>query len=133
MANATIVGDRDLSVYDQFVPDAGEDRVERGAKPFGSVEAVAADQPQGAAPVQDRDQPVPIVLDLVQPPVADWRLSARCHECQVDAGRQASGICAGGDAYSPSVQLRVVSSHFVSRTIVGVAQYSRVSPVYLFH
>jgi hypothetical protein len=75
MGDAALVGHGDLAVEDEF-PAEGGHRRERRAEEVGPVVAVAADQPQPAGAVDDRDQPVPVMLQLVQPSVAGGGLAA---------------------------------------------------------
>ena len=47
-----------------------EHRLKRRAEGGGSIEAVVADQPEGAGTIEDRNQPMAVMFDLVQPAVA---------------------------------------------------------------
>ena len=60
----------------------------RGAEQRGAIVAVSGDQLQPTAPVQDGDNPVAIMLDLVQPVVAFRRPNGwRCYS-ETDTARQ---------------------------------------------
>jgi hypothetical protein len=63
----------DLAVEHHRAAEAGE-RVERRSEEFCAVVPIAAQKPQGAPTVRNRDEAMPIDLDLVQPAVAGRRL-----------------------------------------------------------
>ena len=63
---ATLVGYGDLAVEDHRGQSGGGERPKGFAKHRGAVVAVAADERDVAA-ADDREQPVAIMLDLVQP------------------------------------------------------------------
>jgi hypothetical protein len=75
MGDAALIGHRDLAVEDQRRQAGGGELVERFAEQRGAVVTVAADQLEVIA-TDDRQQPVPVMLDLVQPALAVGRLGA---------------------------------------------------------
>jgi hypothetical protein len=81
MRNATVVGHGNLAVDDQFA-SGGNERGKGRAEGFGPVIPVAADQRQTAAGFDNGDQPVAVVLDLVQPALAIRRRGARLDDLQ---------------------------------------------------
>jgi len=85
MRDAAIVGHGDFAVDHQLMSGGGE-RGERCAEGFRPVISVAADQRQAAAGVDDGDQPVAVMLDLVQPAFAIRRRWARLHDLQTHGG-----------------------------------------------
>jgi len=64
MGDAAVIEHRNFAVEHDFAP-AGQQVAERGAEQRGAIVAVPGDQLQPAAPVQDGDNPVAIMLDLV--------------------------------------------------------------------
>jgi len=73
MGDALLVRHRDLAVEHQRRQPSGSERAERLGEQFGAVTRIAAEKPDGT--VGDaRNQPVPVVFDLVQPTLAAGRL-----------------------------------------------------------
>ena len=74
------------AVEDERRQPGGGQLVERFSEQMGAVVAVAADELQLAAG-DDREQPMAVVLDLVQPALAVRRLGTGRNDLQRDALR----------------------------------------------
>ena len=81
MRDTAVVGHGDLAVDDRLV-SGGAERGEGRAEGFRPVISVAADQRQAAAAVDDGNQPMAVMLDLVQPALAVGRRRARFDDLQ---------------------------------------------------
>jgi hypothetical protein len=84
MGDTALVGHRDLAVeHQRRQPGQPSERI---GEQMGAVVAVAADQLEIVA-VDDRQQPMTVVLDLVQPAVAVRRLGAGRDDLEWDTVR----------------------------------------------
>jgi hypothetical protein len=92
MGDAALIGHRDLAVDHQGWPAKP---LERCAKQRGAVVAIAAQQLDVVA-VDDRQQPMPVMLDLVQLALALRRRGAGRNDLRGDALKQISRNRAGG-------------------------------------
>ena len=90
VGDAALVGDRDFAVQDQRRQPGRGQWLERLAEQRSAVAPVAAQEPQRAAG-DNGEQPVPIVLDLVQPAGIDRRLGTGGDDLQSNLARQSSG------------------------------------------
>ena len=107
MRDAAIVGHGDLAIDDQLVPGGGE-RGKGRAEGLRPVIPVAADQRQAAAAIDDGDQPVAVMLDLVQPALAIGRRRARRNDLQthrIRAGAPATRLRAGPGRHARKIAL----------------------------
>src|SRR5437762_2173062 len=87
MRYAALVGNGDLAIeYDRAA--VRTEAPEWLAEERRAIMAIAAEELQRAASGYDRDQPVTVVLDLMQPADAIRRLSAGRHDLEADIGRQ---------------------------------------------
>jgi hypothetical protein len=75
MGDAALVGHRNLAIEDERRQPGGGQPFERRAEQRGAVVPVAADELEVVAG-DDRQQAVPVVLDLVQPAIAVRRRGA---------------------------------------------------------
>src|SRR3984893_14911228 len=95
--NAPVVLDDDLAVYQRGAETKTRERICDGAKARRPVERLSGEQARGAA-VDARLNPVAVVLDLVNPFRAAWRLLARRCPARLEKCRQQALSGAGNAA-----------------------------------
>jgi hypothetical protein len=102
--NPSLVWCRDLAIEHDLAPEFGE-RTEDRPELLGSLVAVPGQETDLASPSDDGEA-VPVVLYLVEPAIADWRISRRGGELKSDTGREWSNHAERLDRLQERIQLR---------------------------
>ena len=125
MRYTALVGDGDLTVKDEG-PAAQGELAERDAEQGRAIVAVPTEQLKLAAARNDCDQPMAVMLDLMQPALAIRRPYAGRYDLKADIGRHTGLAAPGGKLIgirnkcpdpvrkaSPDDRGRLVPSHWI--------------------